>query len=119
MLLSSPQGSVWDAFSQSQILSVTAAPFAQTQGMIWSPFFRGTLKFCFFRGDGLRRYLLSARLKPTQVENGRWGAKQKDSFRPQRGRQSFEPVPGMSDATAGKARPGRWSLQTSVPCKGS
>lgn len=48
--------------------------------MTQSPFFLGTEKFCFFQGDGLCRYLLSARLKPTQVENGRWGAKQKDPF---------------------------------------
>lgn len=38
------------------------------------------LSFCFPQGGRMLRYLLSARLKPTWVENGRWRAKQKVFF---------------------------------------
>lgn len=48
--------------------------------MAWSPSFLGQFELLLSPGGRMLRCLLSARLKPTWVENGRWRAKQKVSF---------------------------------------
>lgn len=75
----SHKGSVQDALSLSHLgPERVSCPFVPRH-RAWpgAPSSWATLRFCFPSGGGTLRYLLSARLKPTWVENGKVGCQEK------------------------------------------